>query len=259
VTASDNFTVSLVQYAPQWEDVKFNLARLNNMIQTLAGKTDLIVLPEMFSTGFSMNTDVICNADIVGETLQWMKRQAATSEAMLAGGIAVEENGHFRNRFYWISPNGNVGHYDKRYLFSMSDEPKHFTAGSEQQQFEWRGWKIKPILCYDLRFPEWCRNSRSNPYDILICAASWPSARSDAWLTLLKARALENQCYVTGVNHVGVDGNGLQHTGDSIIYTPRGEIAVQIPANEETTATFALSYSKMKDFRKKFPALEDIL
>ena len=250
--------VSLVQYAPQWEDVRFNLLRLDSMIQPLARKTDVIILPEMFSTGFSMNTDVICNADIVNYIMQWMKHWAKTSDAMIAGGIAVEENGYYYNRFYWFSPDGNIGYYDKHYLFSMSEEPKHFTAGYEQKQFEWRGWKIKPVLCYELRFPEWCRNSRISPYDILICGASWPAVRRDAWLSLLKARALENQCYVTGINRVGTDGNGLLHTGDSIIYSPKGEIIVQIPENEETTASFMLSSSKMNDFRKKFPVLDDI-
>ena len=254
----DSFTVSLVQYAPVWEDVQNNLLRLGNMIQPLAGKTDLILLPEMFSTGFSMNTGKICSEENNVAALQWMQGQAQASGAMIAGSVAVNEKSHCYNRFYWVSPKGNTGHYDKHHLFSMSDEPEYYTAGTEQKRFEWRGWQIKPIICYDLRFPEWCRNSHIKPYDILVCAACWPSVRSDVWLTLLKARALENQCYVVGVNRVGADGNGLQHRGDSTVYSPKGEKLVQIPENEEDTATIELSLSAMNDFRKKFPVLKDM-
>ena len=250
--------VGLVQFAPRWEDVRFNLPRLENMIRTLAGNIDLIVFPEMFPTGFSMNTDVICNEDIYQETVQWMKQQAQSTGAMIAGGLSVQENGRCYNRFYWISPDGDAGQYDKHYLFSMSAEPQYFTAGAEKKQFEWRGWQIKPILCYELRFPEWCRNTRNNPYDILICAASWPAVRNDVWLTLLKARALENQCYVIGINRVGTDGYGLHHTGNSIIYSPKGETIIQIPENEENLTTAELSFSTMNNFRKKFPVLNDI-
>ena len=251
-------TISLVQYAPLWEEALLNLSRLDNMLQPLAGKTDLIVLGEMFPTGFSMNTGKICSSDNSAAVLQWMQKQAQITGAMIAGGIAVKENAHYYNRFYWVSPDGDEGHYDKHRLFIMSDEPEQYTAGAERKQFEWRGWQIKPIICYDLRFPEWGRNNGAKPYDLLICAASWPSVRSDIWLTLLKARAIENQCYVVGVNRVGADGNGLQHKGDSIIYGPKGETIVQIPENEETVATYELSLPDLHDFRKKFPVLEGI-
>ena len=250
--------ISLVQFAPLWEDVRFNLSRLENMLQPLAGKTDLLLLPEMFPTGFSMNTDATCNAEIYREITQWMKQQAQSTGAMIAGGLAVKEYGHCYNRFYWINPDGDAGKYDKHHLFSMSAEPQHFKAGVEKKQFEWRGWQIKPILCYELRFPEWCRNIRNNPYDILICAASWPAVRSDVWLTLLKARALENQCYVVGINRVGADGNGLYHSGNSIIYSPKGETIIQMPENEEEIATVELSFSAITDFREKFPVLNDM-
>ena len=248
-------TISLVQYAPHWEDVRLNLSRLNDMLQSLAGKTDLIVLPEMFPTGFSMNIGKICSAT---GTLQWIRQQARSTGTMIAGSMAVREGVHCYNRFYWVNPDGEAGYYNKRHLFSMSAEPQHFTAGTERKQFEWRGWQIKPIVCYDLRFPEWCRNNRIKPYDLLICAASWPASRSDTWLTLLKARALENQCYVVGVNRVGTDGNGLHHKGDSIVYSPKGEIIGRIPDNEETAATFELSLSALHDFRRKFPVLDDM-
>jgi len=250
--------ISLIQYAPLWEEAHLNLSRLDNMLQPLTGKTDLIVLGEMFPTGFSMNTGKICSRENSFAVLQWMQQQARSTGAMIAGGVAVTENAHYYNRFYWVSPDGDSGYYDKRHLFILSDEPKHFTAGAERKQFEWRGWKIKPIICYDLRFPEWSRNNYTNHYDLLICAASWPSVRSDIWLTLLKARAIENQCYVVGVNRVGTDGNGLQHKGDSIVYGPKGETIRMTDENEETAATFELSLSELHDFRRKFPVLKKI-
>jgi len=258
VLSDNNLIVSLVQFSPCWEDAAGSLTRLSDMIQPLAGKTDLILLPEMFPTGFSMNTGKICDETNTSSVLQWMQQQAQLTGAMIVGGMAVKDGEYYYNRLYWISPDGETGHYDKHFLFSMSDEPQHYKAGKENKRFEWRGWKIKPIICYELRFPEWCRNSRINPYDLLICVASWPTVRSDVWLTLLKARALENQCYVVGINRVGEDGYGLHHKGDSIVYGPKGEIIAQIPENEEKTITVELSQSKMIDFRNKFRALCDI-
>ena len=274
----DILRVSLVQFDPRWEDVGFNLSRLGSMMQALVGKTDLIVLPEMFPTGFSMNTDLICSTELFDETKQWMKQQALSTDAMLVGGMAVKEseksserqiNNQLNitdyncqlkcyNRLHWISPDGDGGHYDKHHLFSMSTEPHYYSPGTEKKQFEWNEWQIKPIICYELRFPEWSRNNRINPYDILICIASWPSVRYDVWLTLLKARALENQCYVVGVNRVGTDGYGLHHKGDSIVYSPKGKTIIQLPENEEIIVTVELPLSKMNDFREKFPVLEDI-
>ena len=253
---SDILTISLVQYAPLWEDILANLSRLGKMLLQLRGKTDLIILPELFSTGFSMNIGKTCCND--HSSLEWMQQQAELTGAMIVGSIAVMENTHCYNRFYWVYPDGKTGHYDKRHLFSVSDEPLYFTAGAEQKQFAWRGWEIKPIICYDLRFPVWCYNNRTKPYDLLLCPASWPAVRSDAWLTLLKARALENQCYTVGVNRIGTDGNGLQHKGDTIIYGSRGETIGKIPENEEGVATFDISLVALHNFRKKFPVLNDM-
>ena len=250
--------ISLVQYAPHWEDVHSSLSCLGNMIQPLAGKTGLIVLGEMFPTGFSMNTEKICSGNNSAVVLQWMQQQARSTGAMIAGGIAVMEDAHYYNRFYWVRPDGDMGFYDKHHLFIMSDEPKKYTPGKDRKQFEWLGWQIKPIVCYDLRFPEWCRNSRAKPYDLLICAASWPTVRSDIWLTLLKARAIENQCYVVGINRVGTDGYGLQHQGNTIVYGPKGETIRQLPENKETVATVELSLPALHDFRKAFPVLNDL-
>ena len=250
--------ITLVQYAPHWEEVQSNLSRLDNMLEPLAGKTDLIVLCEMFPTGFSMNTGKICSSENSVAVLQWMQRQARSTGAMISGSMAVMEGGHYYNRFYWVTSDDVAGHYDKHHLFTMGDEPQHYTAGTERKQFEWRGWQIKPVTCYDLRFPEWCRNNRTKPYDLLVCSASWPSARSDVWLTLLKARALENQCFVVGVNRTGEDGNGIPHKGDSVIYSPKGETIGRTPENEETVITVDLSLSMLLDFRRKFPVLDGI-
>ena len=251
-------TVSLVQFNPHWEGVQLNLSRLDDLLRPLAGKTDLIVLPEMFPTGFSMNTEKIGSRNNYADTLKWMHRQACHTGAMIVGGMAVAESTNYLNRLCWVRPGGVAAYYDKRHLFSMGDEPQYYAAGAKRKQFEWHGWQIKPIICYDLRFPAWCRNNRTKPYDLLLCAACWPTARSDVWLTLLKARALENQCYVIGVNRVGEDGNGLPHQGDSIIYSPKGEIIGRIPENEEAVATFEISYAALHDFRRKFPVLNDM-
>ncbi len=251
-------TVSLVQYSPRWEDPHHNLSRLNELVQPLAGKTNLIILPEMFPTGFSMNTAYVGSSEIYFPALSWMQKQAAYTGATIIGSMAVSTNGHYYNRLYWVKPDGDTGYYDKHHLFTMSGEPEHFSAGAEQKRFRCMGWEIKPIICYDLRFPGWCRNTHDNPYDLLICPASWPSARSDAWLTLLKARALENQCYVVGVNRVGQDGNGLSHKGDSIVFGPKGELIGRLPENEEIVTNFQLSLTTLHDFRKKFPVLKDM-
>ena len=250
--------ITTLQYNPIWEEVQLNLSRLDNMLRPLAGKTDLIVLCEMFPTGFSMNTKKICSNENTAAVLQWMQQQSRSTGAMIAGSLAVTENTFCYNRFYWITPEGIADHYDKHHLFTISDEPQYFTAGIERKQFEWLGWQIKPIICYDLRFPEWCRNQRTKPYDLLICSASWPAVRNDVWLTLLKARAIENQCYVVGVNRVGMDGNALQHQGDSIVYGPKGEIIGHISESNETTATFELSLETLHGFRAKFPVLDDM-
>ncbi len=256
---TDNIlTVSLVQYAPQREAIVDNLSRLDTMLQPLAGKTDLIVLPEMFPTGFEMNVEHIADTEDRSPALPWMQRQAEATGATITGSAAIRDGYRYRNRFYWVDPEGNVGRYDKHHLFTMSGEPQHFAPGTERKRFRLKGWEIMPIVCYDLRFPVWCRNTRNNPYDLLICSASWPTVRNDVWLTLLKARALENQCYAVGVNRVGEDGNGQSHQGDSIVYGPKGEIIGKLQENAEHVASFSLSLTALHGFRRKFPVLEDM-
>ena len=253
---TDCLTVSLVQFSPRWENPQYNLSRYSDFFLLFHRNPDIIIFPEMFPTGFSMNTKKICSKQKF--ITQWMQYVAEVTGALVVGSVAVKENSRFYNRLYWVSADGVMGHYDKHHLFTLADEHKHYTAGTEKKQFEWRGWEIKPIVCYDLRFPEWCRNNRMKPYDLLICVANWPAVRSDAWLTLLKARALENQCFVAGVNRTGTDGNKMLYGGDTIMYSPKGETIGKIAENEETVATFELSLPGLHDFRKKFPVLNDM-
>ncbi|MDR1672529.1 MAG: amidohydrolase [Bacteroidales bacterium] len=250
-----DINVSLVQYCPRWEDAAHNLARLTAMLQPLSGATDVIVLPEMFPTGFSMNVERVGRNEADG--MAWMRQQAKATGAVVAGSMAATENDRCYNRFYWVTPNGDVVYYDKRHLFGMSDEGQVFAAGVKMCRFHVKGWEVCPIVCYDLRFPAWCRNTRIRPYDLLVCPASWPSVRRDVWTTLLKARALENQCYVAGVNRVGKDGNGLAHSGGSAVFGPKGEIVGQAPDDEEAAVTFRLSSEELYRFRQKFPVLHD--
>lgn len=248
--------ITLVQYAPQWEDAPYNLRRLSDMLHPLSGATDMILLPEMWSTGFSMNVGHV--AGFSAGTLSWMREMAGRSGAMVTGTMPVEINHRYYNRMYWVSPEGNTGYYDKRHLFGLSDESTCFTPGRQRCRFSWKGWEICPVVCYDLRFPAWCRNTKDRPYDLLICPASWPSARSDVWKTLLKARALENQCFVAGVNRVGTDNNGLPHQGESSVYGPKGELIGRLPENEESVTTFHLSLPELNSFREKFAVLNDM-
>jgi predicted amidohydrolase len=225
------------------------------MMEPLIGKTDMIILPEMFSTGFSMSV-----GQVVGQnkgTLSWMQQQAKKTGALVMGSIPVVDR-YYYNRFYWVSPEGKNGYYDKHHLFSMSEESNLFTPGNKKQQFNYTGWEVMPIICYDLRFPAWCRNNLNLPYDLLVCSASWPSVRNDVWMTLLKARALENQCFVAGVNRIGKDVNGLEHNGNSVVFGPKGNMIGILPENQEGIATFQLSISELLDFRKKFPVLNDM-
>ncbi|MDR0815321.1 MAG: nitrilase family protein, partial [Bacteroidales bacterium] len=164
--------LTLVQYSPKWEDAPFNLDRAGGMLQS-SGATDMIVLPEMWATGFSMNVERI--SAFADDTLSWMRQLAAHTSALVTGSVAVGDGSRYFNRQYWVFPNGDTGHYDKRHLFSMSDEAQFFHAGGQSCRFVWKGWNVRPVICYDLRFPVWCRNTKTQPYDLLLCSASWPT------------------------------------------------------------------------------------
>ena len=217
------------------------------------GEADLFVLPEMFSTGFCTRPEGI--AEPVGsDTLLWMKQKAAELNAALAGSIAVEENGHFYNRFYFVHPDGQVQWYDKKHLFTYGGEHKSFTAGAERVIVNFRGVRILLQVCYDLRFPVWARNRKD--YDMILYVASWPTPRVDAWNILLRARAIENQCYVVAVNRVGEDP-ACQYCGGSAVIDPYGHTLASCEDNKSCTAEATIDMDVLEAFRKKFPVLDD--
>jgi omega-amidase len=248
--------VTLVQTALHWEDREKNLSHFSNLLKGVKETGELIVLPEMFSTGFTMDPEK--NAEDDGMTLQWMKEQASLKNSVITGSVAVKESSKFYNRLYWVHPSGEYGVYDKRHLFRMAHEDEHYTAGTKKIISKIGEWKICPQVCYDLRFPVWSRNRFNREtsawdYDVLIYVANWPAVRKSPWKQLLPARAIENQCYVVGVNRIGKDGNGFEHSGDSVVINPRGEVISNIAADEETISTIKLDRGYLDEFRRLFP------
>ena len=262
-----SLTVTLIQTNLHWENKKANLEMLQRKIESIKEKTEVVILPEMFTTGFSMKPEIFAEK-IDGETVRWMKKIAAERKIILTGSVMIEEAGKFFNRLIWMLPNGEYGVYDKRHLFAFADENSHYTAGNKKLIASVKGWKINLQVCYDLRFPVWARQSPSQhlwmgdggagqpEYDVLIYVANWPERRSIAWKTLLQARAIENQCYVIGVNRVGNDGNEIYHAGDSMVIDPLGEILYH-KKDEEDIFTIELNKKHLEDIRAKFPFLKD--
>lgn len=259
-------TFTLLQTALHWEDKAANLQMLEEKINGIKEKTQVVLLPEMFSTGFSMKPELLAET-MDGPTVQWMKRVAAKKKIILAGSVIISEASesgeadatHYYNRFIWMQPNGQYGCYDKRHRFAFAGEDQHYTAGNERFIASVNGWKINCLVCYDLRFPVWARNQMAGDgpeYDVLIYVANWPERRSTAWKTLLQARAIENQCYVIGVNRVGTDGNGIYHSGESTVIDPLGEILYH-KKDEEDAFTITLQKEALNETRKKFPFLRD--
>lgn len=234
---------------------------LEEKINGLYRNTELVVLPEMFSTGFSMKPEVLAET-MEGETMAWMKRVSAANRVILTGSLIIEEEKKYYNRLIWMMPNGEFGYYDKRHLFGFAGEDKYYQAGNKRLITSVKGWKINVQVCYDLRFPVWARQSvkkdKENPYeyDVLLYVANWPERRSHAWKTLLCARAIENQCYVIGVNRVGMDGNEIYHSGNSLVIDPLGEVLYHM-TDEEDIFTIMLEKEKLEDVRSRFPFLKD--
>jgi omega-amidase len=251
MTPKMSLSVTLVQPDSIWEGKTANLGKISKMLEKLE-LTDLILLPEMFSTGFSMHVETLAES-MEGPTIAWMKEKAFGRQAVVAGSLIIQENGCYFNRLVWAQPDGKLQWYDKRHLFSMGEEHLHFTPGNQRVTVEWNGWKIRLLICYDLRFPVWSRNH--DDYDLMIYTANWPSARHHVWKNLLTARALENQSYCIGVNRIGKDGMGLEYLGDSGCIDARGE-AVWL-GSEEKIQTFTLSKEQLHGFREKFPILKD--
>ncbi len=265
-------TITTIQTNLNWEDKAANLKMLELKINSIKEKTEIVVLPEMFTTGFSMKPKLLAET-MEGETVQWMKRVAADQKIILTGSVIIA-NGQtgtvgpaYYNRLIWMLPNGQYGVYDKRHLFAYAGEHDHYTAGTKRLIASVKGWKINLLVCYDLRFPVWARQSPPRhemerglggevEYDLLIYVANWPEKRIHAWKTLLQARAIENQCYVVGVNRVGNDGNNIHYSGESMIVDPMGEV-LYTKKEEEDIFTMALDKIHLQNVREKLPFLKD--
>ncbi len=234
---------------------------LEDKINSIKSHTEIVVLPEMFNTGFSMHPQRLAET-MEGSTVAWMKRVAMEKKIILTGSLIVEENGNYFNRLIWMLPDGRYGSYDKRHRFAYAGEHQQFTAGNKRLIASVKGWKINLQVCYDLRFPVWVRqqiipgDEATPEYDVIIYVANWPQARSHAWKTLLTARAIENQCYVAGVNRIGNDGNGIYHSGDSMIIDPLGEI-IYTAGDKDECHTTVLQKEHLSSIRSSFPFWKD--
>jgi predicted amidohydrolase len=272
-------SITTIQADLQWEDKDANLRRLEEKILGIPGSTELVVLPEMFSTGFSMRPEALAER-MDGPAVDWMRRVAARKKIILTGSLIIEEEGKYFNRLLWMLPSGQYGQYDKRHRFAYAGENEHYTAGDKRLVASVKGWKVLLLVCYDLRFPVWSRQApqsgipgagphsgigatpavsaaaQAPEYDLLVYVANWPERRSHAWKTLLQARAIENQCYVVGVNRVGNDGNGIAHSGDSMIIDPLGEVLYHGVGKEEVS-TLILQKERLEEIRHRFPFWKD--
>ena len=253
----NTLTVTLLQTTLVWHNPAANCAAFDARLTHIPIPTDLIVLPEMFSTGFSMEAAALAEP-MSGPTVAWMQRTAAAYDAVVTGSLIIRaDDGTYRNRLLWVRPDGSLDYYDKRHLFSFAGEQHHYAPGTARLVQAWRGWRICPLVCYDLRFPVWSRNAAADPYDLLLYVANWPAARRNAWTTLLRARALENVAYCLGVNRVGTDGLGHDYAGDSAVIDMGGEYLVQA-GNLELCITRTLHRDALLAFRAQFPALADV-
>ena len=259
MTTPCNLRVSLVQGATRWHDPVANREYYGGMLASLAGHTDLVVLPETFTSGFS-NEAIHSAEDMDGPAVAWMRERARELDAAITGSVQLRVGQGVFNRLLFVTPDGEVRHYDKRHLFRYADEHKRYAAGRERLVVEWQGWRICPLVCYDLRFPVFSRNRHAArqgfDYDLLLYVANWPSARVHAWRTLLRARAIENLSYCAGVNRVGVDGNQLPYSGDSAVLDYLGQAMADLGAQEQTI-TVTLDHAALEAFRAKFPAWMD--
>ena len=255
--------IALIQTDLHWEDIAANLQMLDGKIRSITEEVDLIALPEMFSTGFSMSPERVAEP-MDGAAVQWLRQMAKLKNCVVTGSLTLydEHDGvrKYYNRLVWMKPDGLYEIYDKRHLFSMSDEPKVYTAGDKRLIQSINGWRICPMICYDLRFPVWARNAindqRETTYDVLLYVANWPDRRVQAWRTLLQARAIENQSYVVGVNRIGHEGDAIYYSGDSSVIDPLGNILYR-KEHDADIAIVELNYEEMIKVRRQFPFLKD--
>lgn len=246
-------TISLIQTATHWHDPAANREMFEGLLAEVPGETNLVLLPEMFSTGFTMDSVEVAES-MQGETVGWLRAQAERLDKALCGSVVIEEAGAYFNRFLCAMPDGALICYDKRHRFRMAGEHEHYQAGGEKVVFEVNGWRICPMVCYDLRFPVWFRNK--GEYDALVCVANWPAPRRQAWQTLLRARAIENQVYVAAVNIVGRDGNGVEYAGGSAVYGPAGDTIIEV-FDTQQIVTRVLNPETLMTLREEFPVWQD--
>ena len=245
--------IAIIQARLAWENVPENLRRFDERIEHVTG-AEVIVLPEMFSSGFTMQGKEKI-APFYEETYSKLLEWASRKKALIMGSVIFRQEERFYNRLLAVFPDGKVEWYDKRHCFTMGGEDKHFTSGNKKLLIEYEGVKIAPFICYDLRFPVWSRNTEM--YDMAVYVANWPAVRREAWQILLRARAIENQCYVIGVNCVGKDGNELEYSGESAIVSPKGEVLVRCEVYEDDIRQMDIDLVGLREFRKRFPVLED--
>ena len=250
---SEHLKVTIIQSNIFWEDKLANLKYFEKKIDKIS-QTDLIVLPEMFTTGFTMNPAPLAET-MDGKTVNWMLDLASEKKSLIVGSVIIEDDSYYYNRLIAAFPNGTIQYYDKKHLFTLANEHQHYTAGKKQLLLEYKGWKIFPLVCYDLRFPVWARNTVN--YDVLIYIASWPKIRIAAWDTLLKARAIENMCYTIGVNRVGVDANDFEYPGHSVVLDAFGNEILSTNENQEGVFNVILDKDKLDEIRKKLQFLND--
>ncbi|MGQ1891908.1 amidohydrolase [Thermophagus sp. OGC60D27] len=245
--------IALIETSLYWCDIDRNLKHFQNLIESVAPDCKMVLLPEMFSTGFTMQPEQLQDNNLQKVPL-WFKEMAIKQSMAIGGSSVAHIHNNYYNRFYFAIPGGELHHYDKRHLFRMGEEQHHYTAGNERKVFDFENWRISPQICYDLRFPVWSRNR--NDFDMLIYVANWPASRQDVWTTLLKARAIENQCYVAGVNRTGTDPQ-VGYAGGSVVYSPKGE-SVSYAADINPSIIYAdINLEELNRFRQKFPAWKD--
>ncbi|MBN1199147.1 MAG: nitrilase family protein [Bacteroidales bacterium] len=251
----EDLNITLIQTSLFWEERQKNLDHFRSLIEGIHEPTDLILLPEVFNHGFSINPEC-CAEPMEGASMQFLREMAETKKTAVAATLLITEGESYLNRLVFYYPDGTFLTYDKRHLFRLSPEIQRIKKGEERTIIPLKGWKLMPMICYDLRFPVWSKNrirEEDYEYDLLVYLANWPVVRSFAWKALMVARAIENMAYTAGVNRVGKDGNGMDHTGDSMVVDPQGKVLFQAEQGEEIVKTVALNFEEMKKFRESFP------